>query len=275
MGNRSSSRGKIVPRRRPQESDRPELPHGRLGFVWALVTAGALVGGELPTAAWMTVMATVAGVQGARTWRQSHPGPRVVTQAVGAMVLSAAGLAGSAGIGAALAGVFILVLGDRAMLTAETGRSQLDHARAPVGPPSPWLASVGLALLPGLVGAVVVAERIGGLSHPALLVGYMAAYDGARYLVGSGYARPWEGLVAGLAGIGALTVAVAAVAKPSLPGYYPWLLGLMAAVLIPLGALVGDRLLGQSAARAPAWRRLDSLFLLAPAWALAAPILLG
>ncbi|MHB1487639.1 MAG: hypothetical protein ACYCS7_12415 [Acidimicrobiales bacterium] len=275
MGNRSSDRGKVVPRRRSQESDRPDLPHGRLGFLWALVTAGALVGGKFSTALWMTVLAILAAVQGARTWRQSHSGPRVVTQAVGAMVVSGAGLLGSAGIGAALGGVFILVLGDRAMLTAEAGRSQLDHTSAPVRPPSPWVANVALALLPGLVGAVVVAERVGGLSHPALLVGYMAVFDGARYLVGSGYARPWEGLVAGLAGVGALTVAVAAVAKPSLPGYYPWLLGLMAAVLIPPGALVGNRLIGQTAARAPAWRRLDSLFLLAPVWALLAPILLG
>ena len=51
-------------------------------------------------------------------------------------------------------------------------------------------------------------------------------------------------------------------------------LGGVAATLAPLGPAVAGRLLGERHAPVPALRRLDSLLLLAPAWAIAAAVLL-
>ncbi|MBV8305171.1 MAG: hypothetical protein JOZ04_13240, partial [Acidimicrobiia bacterium] len=61
---------------------------------------------------------------------------------------------------------------------------------------------------------------------------------------------------------------------PALGGAGPFLLGLLAAVLAPLGPLAGSVLLGDRSAKAPALRRLDSLLLLAPVWAWLAAVLL-
>jgi hypothetical protein len=72
--------------------------------------------------------------------------------------------------------------------------------------------------------------------------------------------------------IGALTLFLAAV--PPFDGNTPWILGGMAAVLAPLGPILARHLIGDRSARVPALRRLDSLILLGPAWAVATALLL-
>jgi hypothetical protein len=61
---------------------------------------------------------------------------------------------------------------------------------------------------------------------------------------------------------------------PSFGGGGPFLLGLVAAILAPLGPLAASIVLGDRDAKAPALRRLDSLLLLAPVWAWVAAVLL-
>jgi hypothetical protein len=58
-----------------------------------------------------------------------------------------------------------------------------------------------------------------------------------------------------------------AVLVPSFSGAAPFVLGLVALVLTPLGPQAGSIILGDRSANAPALRRLDSLLLLAPVWA--------
>jgi NhaP-type Na+/H+ or K+/H+ antiporter len=76
--------------------------------------------------------------------------------------------------------------------------------------------------------------------------------------------------------VGILSVLVAAVLAPPFTGSSPWILGGIAAVLLPLGPIVCRPLIGRarSPARVPALRRLDSVVLLAPAWPAAIALLL-
>jgi hypothetical protein len=72
--------------------------------------------------------------------------------------------------------------------------------------------------------------------------------------------------VAGVASIAALTLFVAAVLAPPFTGASPWLLGGAAALLAPVGPVVARWVTGDKDAPVPALRRLDSLFLVGPAW---------
>jgi CDP-diglyceride synthetase len=93
------------------------------------------------------------------------------------------------------------------------------------------------------------------------------------YLVGTGATNDWEGPVAGVASIVCVTLFVA-VLVPSFGGGGPFLLGVVAAILAPLGPLAASIVLGDRDAKAPALRRIDSLLLLAPVWAWLAAVLL-
>ena len=109
-----------------------------------------------------------------------------------------------------------------------------------------------------------------------MLLGYAMAYDAGTYLVGSGATSAWEGPAAGMAAIGTLTLAVAALFVPPFDGSSPLLLGALAAALAPLGRMIALALAGGSGrkVRVPALRRLDSLLALGPLWGLAAALLL-
>ncbi|HLY81439.1 MAG TPA: hypothetical protein VKQ71_00570, partial [Acidimicrobiales bacterium] len=131
-----------------------------------------------------------------------------------------------------------------------------------------------IVLLPAAAGAGLVLSRAQSRPVGLALVGMVCAYDSAAYLIGTEADHPWEGPLAGLVSIAALTLFVATELAPPFRGASPWVLGGLAALLAPLGPVVAGRLLGERHAPAPALRRLDSLLLLAPAWAIAAAVLL-
>jgi hypothetical protein len=116
-------------------------------------------------------------------------------------------------------------------------------------------------------------------SHGAVvalaLCTFAMVYDASSYLVGAGADRPWEGIAAGLASIGAVTVAVAAILDPPFTGISPWALGIAAALLAPFGPAVATILLGDRMAWAPALRRLDTLIVLGPVWTALALMMVG
>jgi hypothetical protein len=99
-------------------------------------------------------------------------------------------------------------------------------------------------------------------------------YDAAAFVMGTDARWRWEGPIAGMACIGTVTLAVAAI-FPQFKGQTPWELGVLAAVVAPIGPFVAGRLLGRGRdrTRLPAVRRLDSLVVLGPAWAIAAAVL--
>jgi hypothetical protein len=94
----------------------------------------------------------------------------------------------------------------------------------------------------------------------------VTVFDSSAYLIGTGAPNRWEGAVAGVASIIALTLFVAAVLEPPFTGASPWLLGGATALLAPLGPVLGRWVPGDKTAPVPALRRLDSLFLAGPAW---------
>src|SRR5258708_21569649 len=88
-------------------------------------------------------------------------------------------------------------------------------------------------------------------------------------LVGAGVRNPYEGPVAGATAIVVVTFAITVIGlKPFVfPGSFA--LAALAAVLCPMGQLTASVILPKVDAPASALRRMDSMLLLAPAWALA------
>jgi hypothetical protein len=101
------------------------------------------------------------------------------------------------------------------------------------------------------------------------LVVIVAAYEVGDFLVGSGASNPYEGPVAGATAIVVVTFAITALGlKPFVfPGSFA--LAALAAVLCPAGQLTASLILPKVDAPASALRRIDSILLLAPVWAVA------
>lgn len=234
-------------------------PHVRLGLCWAVVTFAVAAAGPVWLGAWMAAAAAAGAAQAARSWRRRPNPPAVAVAACGAAILPLAAVAGPL---PAVAGAALVVVASEIHGVAPGGRGA-----------DPVLTSV-LAGAVGLAAAAPVVLRREGVVPTLVLLAFACVHDASAYLVGSGSWRAWEGHAAGVASIGAVTLAVAAVLVPPFRGATPWLLGGLAAVLAPLGPYAGSALLGDRRARAPALRRLDSLLVLGPLWVLAA-VLLG
>jgi hypothetical protein len=221
-----------------------------LGVLWAILTFGALLAGPVWVAVLMAPVAALAAGSGLRSG--GARGSTATLAAGGAGLITLASALGP--IPAAALAVLIgggIVFGDPG-----AGRRVL------------------IVLLPAGAGAGLVLARSLGLPAGLVLAGLVCLYDAGAYLIGTGARTAWEGPIAGVANMAALTVLVAAVLAPPFRGNSPWILGGLAAVLAPAGAVVARRLVGDPGARVPALRRLDSLILLGPAWAVAASVLL-
>ena len=235
-------------------------PHGRLGVAWAAVTMAAAVGGPLWLAAWLALASGLAGAQVARSRRRVRSQVAVVVGGLGAMAVTAT----------AAAGPWAAAVTTAALLTvALAGALSPGWRRTGVPVAAAAAAVLGLA-----AAAPVLLRAETGLVPVLVLLAFAMAYDAGNYLVGSGASSAWEGPAAGMAAVGTLTLVVAAVLVPPFRGVTPWVLGGLAAVLAPLGPIVGTALQGRHQGRVPALRRLDSLILLGPLWSLAAVLLL-
>ncbi|MDP9403563.1 MAG: phosphatidate cytidylyltransferase [Actinomycetota bacterium] len=242
-----------------------EGPHIRLGLAWAATTVVAAAVGPVVLALVLTPVAALAAAQAARSWRRRRRPAAWPVSAGGAgliVIASAFGLVGV--IGAVLVIVDLLVLAEALLLSA---------AKRPRRRADPLLTAL-IAAGFGLAGAAPVLLRSEGLVPAFVLLSFVHVYDASAYIVGSGAAAAWEGSVAGVASIAAVTLAVAAVLSPPFRGASPWLFGLLAAALTPMGPLAASELLGDRGARVPALRRLDSLLVVGPVWALAAAVAL-
>jgi hypothetical protein len=242
-----------------------DRPHVRLGLLWAVVTGVAAVAGPGWLAGWLALAAATAAAQVARSWRSApvRPYPPIAVGAAALVALSAAlgPLTVAAAVVVAVAAAF-----GREPALAVFGRyrpgSHTSAART---------LAAGLPI--GAATAAVVLARRQGLPEALTLLALAAVYDAGAYVVGAGAAGAWEGPAAGVAAVGAVTLAVAAVLVPPFRGASPWALGAAAAALAPLGPCAATLLLGDRRVRAPALRRLDSLLLLGPVWAALAALL--
>jgi hypothetical protein len=233
-------------------------PRVRLGILWFLVTGTALLFGPLALALVYGATAGVAAAQTATAFRKlGRRANREAAAAIAAALpLAAAVTTGLLGM-AILAGVGLTVF--LAVSRAATARRATPVADAALTIRC-WLF-VGFA-----ASCVVIADRfaIGGGVGLVLLV---AAYETGDYIIGSGARNPYEGPVAGAAAILVVTFAITALGIEPFTFPASFALGAMAAVLCPAGQLMASAILPSVTAPAPAMRRLDSLLLLAPAWA--------
>ncbi|HUP68778.1 MAG TPA: hypothetical protein VM142_03075 [Acidimicrobiales bacterium] len=221
------------------------------------MTHVAAAAGPIPLAMVITPVAALAAVQAARSWRRRHRRAAVPMSGAGAALVAGASIFGILAVGAAVLLVGCVLIAARLM--APPG-----HRAA-----SPGLTGI-LAVAFGLAGAALVLLRAEAFIPVFVLLSFVQVFDASAYLVGAGAASAWEGPAAGVASIAAVTLAVAAVLSPPFRGATPWLFGLLAAALAPVGPLAAAELVGDRRTRVPAVRRLDSLLVLGPVWALAA-----
>ncbi len=262
-----------VRRRKPGRPalSQPTGPHIRLGILWAAATLGAILLGPLELAGWLAVVAAMAAGSAARSWgtaavaerlphnRRARVQPPAAVAALFAALVCVSALAG--GLVVAVAGAAVAVI---LVAFATFG---------PLGQPG-VVRRVVLVLGPGLAGAGLVLARSQSLATGLVLAGMVTVFDSSAYLIGTGAPNRWEGAVAGVASISALTLFIAAVLEPPFTGASPWLLGGAVAVLAPVGPVLARWVMGDKDSPVPALRRLDSLFLAGPAWAAGVALLL-
>jgi hypothetical protein len=232
-------------------------PKVRLGLLWFLLALGALRVGPVALAVLYGIVAAVAALQAAWARRMRPPRPFRPVSALVALGLPVAALAGTQVLGLA-----VLVAVGLALLAGYTGPPRRGH------PIDVAAASLACGLFPGLACASLVLVRDVDLAAAIVLLVFVSAYEVGDFLVGSGAGNVVEGPAAGM--IGLLVVAfTVSLLRPSTfhDAAGVWALAGMTAVLCPLGQLVASTLLPSGTAFAPALRRLDSLLLVAPLWA--------
>jgi hypothetical protein len=237
-----------------------DRPHVRLGLLWAFCTVALAIPGRPLLGVWFAALAGLAAVQVTKAWMGRGERPVSWLAVAGAAAIPLAAIGGVKTVNVVIVVTFVLVLLTRVNLMTKA--------------PSRDVALTMIIALPiGLAAASPVLLRGLGLAPPLALLAFAAFHDVGAYLVGTGAAGWWEGPVAGVASIVCVTLFVA-VLVPSFHGGSPFLLGLLAMVLAPVGPLVGSIVLGDRDAHAPALRRLDSLLLLGPVWAWSAAAIL-
>lgn len=235
-------------------------PRIRLGVTWFLVVMGALVIGLEALAPLYAAAAGLAAAQAATVWRRRGGRPHVLGAAIGAALLPLA-----AALTTGLLGIAVLALVAIAFATAEAAR------RRGRGRPHAALAVTALtvrcAFPVGLAAAALVCAQRFEPGAGVALVLVVSAYEAGDYLIGSGARSPLEGPVAGVAAVLVVQFAIAAVSVPpfELPSSLAFVV--VAGVACPLGQVIGSLVLPSARAPAPALRRLDSLLVLAPIWA--------
>lgn len=204
--------------------------------------------------AWLASTGVLAALQAGRG-RRSRANGGLAALVVGCVAASAAG--GLIGAAAVTGGVLLLALLWQRVAPPDAGISPVSSA------------ALGVACAAPAAGATITA-RAGWGPVLAMLV-LVAAYDLGAFVVGEGAAGRWEGPTAGVVAMVPVSLVVAAIVTPD--GVGPWLLCGLTACVAPAGAWAAAAL--ARGRRCPALARLDTLILVAPAWALLAPRLLG
>ena len=235
-------------------------PWVRLGIGWAILVAASLVYRPARPGALAVLYAAAAGwaaFQAVTAWRPGHNGVDRWVAAAGAAALPVATAAfGARGTGATLVGFVAVALA--------AGFVEGHHWR-----PAVMIAgrAVTCGAWVGLVGAALVLTLRYEIGAVITLLVLVAVYEASDYIVGSGASNRIEGPLAGIISIAAVTSLVALLRVPPFEGLDAFAFGALAAILCPVGQLVGSAVLPSASAHAPALRRLDSLLVLAPVWA--------
>lgn len=238
------------------------------GIAWTAALVAAAATASAVVALLVIPVAVIATASGLRA--AQPPGSRRARRSAlasaapviaGVTVAAVAPLAAVAGPAAGVA--VLLVLG--AVAAAVAASPALATSVRPVGAA---VRSAVAAVAPAAAATSLVIARHQGTTLALALIGAVAAYDAAAFVMGHGR-TPLGGPVAvasGVVAVAVVAVFVAAVMDPPFSGHRPWVVMGAVAVLAPLGVLLGTAAAGRG--RLPALRRLDSLFLVGPVWAL-------
>ena len=236
-----------------------EPPHVRLGLLWFVLVMLAMgFGGTFGVAGLYGGTSALAAYQCARCWRRRQPNkpdPLVAAAIGGALPLAAA--VSTAALGIAVLGAVVLAL-----------------VRAAATPSNPFFATAGRTLqcslwVGGAGAGVVAAHRFESWAAIGLVL-VVSAYETGDYIVGSESRNVAVGPAAGMVAVVVVQFAIAAAGFPPFDVGNGLGFALLAAALAPAGQVAASLILPAAAAPAPAVRRLDSLVLLAPVWAVVA-----
>ncbi|MCU1353126.1 MAG: hypothetical protein JWM05_2335 [Acidimicrobiales bacterium] len=233
-------------------------PKVRLGVGWAVLMAASLAARPvrpIGTAGLFAVVAAWAGLQIVDAWRDRQPGGHRWIAAVGAGALPLAAVVSTRAVG----GV-VLVFVAAALVAAA-----FDPARPGLFAAAGQTVFAGLFV--GLAAASIVLTMRYELGAVITLLVLVGVYEASDFIVGTGASHPFEGPLAGFIAMAVVTFIVVLAAAPPFRGGDVWPYAAMAALLCPVGQMVGSALLPAADAPAPALRRLDSFLVLAPLWA--------
>jgi hypothetical protein len=234
-----------------------ERPHMRLGFIWFIALVFALVLGPVALGVLFALVSAVGAMQVAKAWgRRRQRSNLLVAGLCGAALPLAAGWGGRT-LGLAVLGC--------------VAASLVAAARMPGRNRPPLLATAGLTvrswLFVGGASASVILCAHYDLGAAVALVVLMSAYDAGDYVVGSGAGSVWEGPLGGIATVGVLTFSLFVMNLSPFEGGGVVLYGAVLAVLAPLGQLAASAVLPTADDLASGLRRVDSVLLAGPVWA--------
>lgn len=198
--------------------------------------------------------------------RALPPAPNPTALAVRSLVWAALVLGAAAGGPGALAALFVPVVAVASLSAARAARRAARHR-----PGGAVAGGVALSVVaPVAAGIGVVAAGLEGSEIVVLLLVAALLWDLANAVMGTGATGGILGAVAGAVTLAVLATIMEAVLTPPF-GHDAWaVLPALVAVLAPLAVSAGGRC---APGRVPAFRRLDSLALSAPAWAVGAALL--
>lgn len=228
------------------------------GVAWFAAAIGCLALGWAPVALLFGAAAGWAALEAAARSAEAGRDADLWVASLGGGTIAAAGAAGSGYLGGA-----ILLVVIAAIATAATTSTAREHVMAAAG------ATVLSAVPFGLAGACVVLTRDIDIGAAVVLVLFVSAYDAGDFLIGSGASNSIEGPLVGIVTVAITAVLVFVLKVPPFDGVPVFTFAALAAVACPLGQLACSAILPAADARAPAARRLDSLLLVAPVWAVA------
>lgn len=230
-------------------------PRVRMGILWFVAVVAAAALGVVAVGVLFGVVAGVAAIQTASSWRRVGAGSNPLLPGVIALVMT---LAATLGIG--LVGVVSLLAVGVCLGVAALDRRRRTSVLVQAA------SMVRSGFFVGLAGAsAVLIARTDSAALVALLV-LVSGYEVGDYLVGTGAGNPVEGPVAGIAAVLVLTFSISVFEFSPFETGSAWVFGGLAVALAPLGPFVASALVPTADSPVPALRRLDSWLLVGPVW---------
>ena len=236
-------------------------PRMRLGVLWAATVTLSLAFDWLRPYGLATVYAVAAGLAAREivdAWHGERASGDRIVATFGASLLAVAATFGARSLGAGLLALVVAgVVAALARPAAERDMPAMSAAGLTVG---------AAAVCGGAAGSLVLLANY-EIGAVIILITYLMVYDASDYIVGSGSSNGIEGPLAGGLFICATTMFLAVIAVPPFRGVDIWNFAGLAVFAIPAGQVLASALLPTPDADAPALRRIDSLLIVAPAWA--------